>query len=109
MIVLLNCSINLYANNDEHSSTGVLSNQDSTLISYDDLRIVNSKLIELNYQKEINEHLKSVVVNDSIIIADYQKLNNEISKDCVKLRRERNAGIIVSIIAILTSIVLLLK
>ena len=52
MIVLLGCSINLLANNTNidsfHPSTGeVVQFKDSVLISYDDLRLVNSKLIEL--------------------------------------------------------------
>ena len=60
MIVLLNCSMNLLANDNLHPSTGELVElEDSVQISYDDLRIVNSKLIELKYTKEINSKLST--------------------------------------------------
>lgn len=109
MIVLLNYSMSLFANDSLHSSTGVLVNQDSTMISYDDLRIVNSKLIELDYEKEINSNLRAVVHNDSIVISDYIEVNKRINKDCDKLRRERNISFIVAIVGIITSIALIIK
>lgn len=109
MIVLLNYSMSLFANDSLHSSTGVLVNQDSTMISYDDLRIVNSKLIELDYEKEINSNLCAVVHNDSIVISDYIEVNKRINKDCDKLRRERNISFIVAIVGIITSIALIIK
>lgn len=89
MIVLLGCSINLLANNTNvdslYLSTGERVNPiDSVLISYDDLRLANSKLIELEYEKQINNNLRSVISNDSIVIRDYQILNERIIKDCKK-------------------------
>ena len=60
---------------DTIPSTG---RQDSVLISYDDLRKVNSKLIELEYEREINEHLKTIIVNDSVAI---DGLKRKIQKD----------------------------
>lgn len=98
MIVLLGCSINLLANNTNvdslHLSTGdVVQLNDSILISYDDLRIANSKLIELEYEKQINNNLRSVISNDSIVIRDYQILNERINKDCKKAIRQRNIAI----------------
>ena len=82
MIVLLSCFINLYGNTINNSSTGELKQKDSVLISYDDLRIVNCKLIELNYERETNIILRKIIRNDSLIIdtltIDNTKLNSEI-------------------------------
>lgn len=98
MIVLLGCSINLLANNTNvdslHLSTGdVVQPNDSVLVSYDDLRLANSKLIELEYEKQINNNLRSIISNDSIVIRDYQILNERINKDCKKVIRQRNIAI----------------
>ena len=95
MIVLLGCSINLSANSTNidsfHPSTGgVVQSNDSVLISYDDLRLVNSKLIELEYEKQINNNLRGIISNDSIVIRDYKILNERINKDCKKAIRQRN-------------------
>ena len=99
MIVLLSCSINLLASNKDTCcaclSTGgvVVKNtvvEDSVLVSYDDLRLANSKLIELEYEKKINTTLRSIIVNDSIIIKDYKVLNERINKDCKKAISQRN-------------------
>lgn len=111
MIVLLGCSINLLANNtgidNLNLSTGeVVQTKDSVLISYDDLRLANSKLIELDYEKQINNNLRCVISNDSIIIRDYQVLNERINKDCKKVIRQRNIAIggaaVIFVITILT-------
>lgn len=95
MIVLLGYSISLSANNIDIDSlclsTGeVVQPRDSVLISYDDLRLVNSKLIELDYEKQINNNLRCIITNDSIIISDSQVLNERINKDCKKAIRQRN-------------------
>lgn len=98
MIALLGCSISLSANNTDidslHLSTGdVVQPKDSVLISYDDLRRANAKLIELNYEKQINSNLRNIISNDSIVIRDYQVLNEKINKDCKKAIRQRNIAI----------------
>lgn len=113
MIVLLGCSINLSANNTNvdslHLSTGERVNpKDSVLISYDDLRLANSKLIELDYEKQINNNLRCVIANDSIIIKDYQVLNERINKDCKKAIRQRNIAIGGVAFMFLTTIITLL-
>ena len=114
MIVLLGYSINLSANStniDElHLSTGgVVQSNDSVLISYDDLRLVNSKLIELEYEKQINNNLRGVISNDSIVIRDYQILNEIINKDCKKAIHQRNIAIGGAVAFLITTIVLLVK
>lgn len=85
MIALLGYSTNLYASNPTDSlnlSTGeIVTPEDSVLISYNDLRIVNSKLIQLDYEQQINANLRSIIKNDSIIIKDYQVLNDRINKN----------------------------
>ena len=92
MIALLSYSINSLASDcDTIPSTG---RQDSVLIAYDDLRKVNSKLIELDYERNINEHLKSIINNDSIAINNLRNSISRINSDCErntrKLKRERN-------------------
>ena len=113
MIALLSYSTNLYANNPTdslNSSTGkevVL--KDSVLIAYDDLRIVNSKLIQLEYEQQINSNLRNVIQNDSIIIRDYKILNERINKDCKKAVRQRNIAIGSGALFFITSLILLVK
>lgn len=107
MIALSVCSINLSANDDVDSSTGELvERNDSVLIAYDDLRLANAKLIELEYQKEINDKLKQVITNDSIAISEYSKMNNRIRKDYDKTVRQRNIAVGVGVAAIVTAIII---
>ena len=113
MIVLLNCSISLSANNTNinafNPSTGDMVNRnDSVLISYDDLRIVNSKLIELNYEKDINNKLRKVIANDSIALHNYKILNDEVHKSCKKAIRQRNLAIGSAALFFLTTILTIL-
>lgn len=80
------------------------------MIAYDDLRIVNSKLVELDYEKQINANLRQVVANDSIIINDYNAINTRLNQDCKKYIRQRNIAIGGGIfITILGTILLLMK
>ena len=113
MIVLLGCSINLLANNTDvdslYPSTGERVNPiDSVLISYDDLRLANSKLIELEYEKQINNNFRSIISNDSIVIRNYQTLNERVNKDCKKAIRQRNIAIGGTAVLFLTTIITLL-
>lgn len=98
-IALLTCSINSLANNnDTSSSTGGVKQDsitnDSVLIAYNDLRIVNSKLIELEFEKEINDKLKHIVVNDSIIIDNLRIQIDNMDRDYKKrtktIKKQRN-------------------
>ena len=116
MIALLSCSINLYANDYHISSTGEVTEEDSVSISYTDLKIVNSKLIELKYEKETNNILRTIIRNDSLIIdtltinnirltSDIQKLN----KSNKKYKKQRNVGFGVGIIGIIITSLMLIK
>lgn len=113
MIVLLGYSTNLYASNPTNYlnlSTGeIVIPEDSVLISYNDLRIVNSKLIQLDYEQQINANLRTIIKNDSIIIKDYQVLNDRISKKHKKVIRQRNIAIGAGVLFFISSILLLVK
>lgn len=106
MIVLLSCSIYLYGNDYIHSSTGEV---DSVKIAYSDLRIVNSKLIELNYTKEINTKLKTIIANDSVIINSYKNINTNLFTDNKKYKKQRNVSFIATAVAIVGLVVSLIK
>lgn len=105
MIALLSYSTSCWASNIP--STG--ERADSVLISYDDLRIVNSKFIELEYEKEKNTKLRQVIANDSIIIRDYTDLNTNLKKDCKKATAQRNICLGVAVLAIIATIILAVK
>ena len=116
MIALLSCSINLYANNYHISSTGEVIQKDSVLISYNDLKVVNSKLIELKYEKETNNVLRTIIRNDSLII-DTLTINNLrltsevqiLNKANKKYKKQRNIGFGIGIVGIITTILMLIK
>ena len=116
MIALLSCSINLYANNYHISSTGEVVQEDSVLISYNDLKIVNGKLIELKYEKETNKILRTIIQNDSIII-DTLTINNlrltsevqTLNKSNKKYKKQRNIGFGIGIAGIIATILMLIK
>lgn len=109
-IALLCCSISSFANNNNIPSTGeVVNRDDSVLIAYDDIRIVNSKLIELEYEKQINENLRTIVSNDSTLIDRYATINKNLNEDCKRAIHQRNVCFGVGVVAILTSILLLVK
>lgn len=109
MIVLLSCFINsLASNNVVDSSTGGVSS-DSVLISYDDLRIANSKMIELEYQKEINSKIREVISYDSILIEKYKKDIETYKNKNEEITNQRNILFGVSSVSVLGIIILLLK
>ena len=116
MIALLSCSINLYANNYHIPSTGEVVQEDSVLISYNDLKVVNGKLIELKYEKETNNILRTIIRNDSLIIdtltidnirltSNIQTLNNTNKR----YKKQRNVGFGIGIAGIVATIFMLIK
>lgn len=116
MIALLSCSINLYANDYHISSTGEVVQEDSVLVSYNDLKVVNGKLIELKYEKETNNILRTIIRNDSLIIdtltIDNIRLANDIqtlNKLNKKYKKQRNIGFGVGMTGIITTILMLIK
>lgn len=110
MTVLLGSFMSLLASDNLNPSTGERINvADSVLISYDDLRIANSKLMELEYEKRINTNLRQIVYNDSIVINDYAKLNEKLRNNNKKVKRQRNVCLGVAIVAVLGSIISFMK
>lgn len=70
---------------------------------------MNSKLIQLDYEKQINANLRTIIKNDSIVIKDYKLLNDRISKNCKKAVRQRNIAIGAGVLFFISSILLLVK
>ena len=103
MIVLLSYSTSWCQNdNTISSSTGELTaKSDSVLIAYDDLRKANAKLVELKYEKEINDSLRSIIANDEIIIGEYNRkvdaLNKQIKQENKKYKVVVCGGLLISL------------
>ena len=91
MIVLLSYSSSWSENNATISSTGEVT-QDSVLVAVDDLRAANAKMIELRYEKEINNGLREIIKNDSIAIVALREDNNIVAAEAKKYKRQRNVA-----------------
>ena len=95
MIVLLSCSIS-WCQNDNATipSTGeLIVSNDSVLIAFDDLRKVNAKMVELKYEKEINDSLRSIIKNDDAIMREYSRNVDALKKQVKQIKRQRNLAI----------------
>ena len=95
MIVLLSCSTS-WCQNDNATIpfTGVLTaTPDSVLISFDDLRKANAKMVELKYEKEINDSLRSIIKNDDTIMREYSRNVDALKKQVKQVKRQRNLAI----------------
>lgn len=109
MIVLLSCSINsLGSDSNQYLFYGGASEDDSIKIYIDDIRTVNSKLVELKYEKETNRVLRGIVSTDSVIIVNNSKTIRQLKSKVKKTTKQRNvigvagaASIILFIISIL--------
>ena len=95
MIVLLSCSTSWCQNdNATISSTGELTaSHDSVFIAFDDLRKVNAKMVELKYEKEINDSLRSIIKNDDLIMREYSSNVDALKKQVKQTKRQRNLAI----------------
>jgi len=107
MIVLLNYSTSWSRNNSYISSTGELNviPEDSVLIDIETLKLANAKLIELRYEKEINDSLRSIIVKDDELINLY---NNQVNGLKEQVKQEKRKFNIASGIGIGTSILLVI-
>ncbi|MCQ2971679.1 MAG: hypothetical protein MJ209_00035 [archaeon] len=79
------------------SGTLLYGGVDSVFIAIDDIRIVNSKLVELNYKDDIIYNYKKLTEEDSIIISKLRydntilvKENNKYKTNNEKLKKQRN-------------------
>ena len=95
MIVLLSCSTSWCQNdNDTIPSTGELTaTPDSVLIAFDDLRKANAKMVELKYEKEINDSLRSIIKNDDLIMREYSRNVDALKKQVKQVKRQRNFAV----------------
>lgn len=95
MIVLLSCSTSWCQNdNVTISSTGELTaSPDSVLIAFDDLRKANAKMVELKYEKEINDSLRSIIKNDDAIMREYRSNVDALKKQITQAKKQRNLAI----------------
>ena len=95
MIVLLSCSISWCQNdNATISSTGELTvSPDSILIAFDDLRKANAKMVELKYEKEINDSLHSIIKNDDAIMREYSSNVDALKKQITQAKKQRNLAV----------------
>lgn len=90
------------------SSTGGVYPNDSVLVSYNDLRKANAKMIELKYTKEANSKLRDIISNDSVIQVKQANVINTTNKKVKRLKKERNVFGGISIISILAVIIAVL-
>lgn len=81
----------------QNNDSIVETKQDSVLVSIDALRIANVKMIELKYEKIINQNLLDVIYNDSLIIdalnTNWAYCEREARESNSKLRKQRNRAI----------------
>lgn len=106
LILLLTYSIS-WCQNDTILSTGVVE-QDSVLVPIQALRVANAKMIELKYEKAINENYRQTIELDSAIINALEnnlyncalELEEQITvcdEEITKIKRQRNSAIGVGI------------
>lgn len=108
MTVLLSCSINLSSSGQvTNSSTGVLG--DSVKVSINDLRKANIKLIQLDYEKAINNNLRQIIVNDSVLAEQARQRYILLDRTCKKIKKQRNIGVGAAIGSILLFIISIIK
>ena len=108
MTVLLSCSMNLSSSGQvANSSTGVLG--DSVKVSINDLRKANIKLIQLDYEKVINNNLRQIIKNDSVLAEQARQRYILLDRTCKKIKKQRNIGVGAAIGSILLFIISIIK
>ena len=81
---------------------------DSVLIAFDDLRKANAKMVELKYEKEINDSLRSIIKNDDAIMREYSSNVDALKKQVKQVKRQRNLAIGGGVLATLSMALLLI-
>lgn len=107
MIVLLSYSINS-SSKVYMPFTGGLEH-DSIKVAIDDLRKANTKLIELNYEKDINKNLRQIIVNDSVLAEQARQRYILLDRSCKKVKKQRNVACCGAAGAIILLILSLIK
>ena len=86
IVLLLTCSTSWCQNR-----------QDSVLVPIEALKIANAKMVELNYEKQINEELRNILQTDSNLINALQTNLNACETTCEdninKVKKQRNIAI----------------
>lgn len=91
MIVLLSYSTSWCQNKVTIPFTGVVEQGDTLIeVPISTIKIANSKMVELKYQKQINAGLKEIVLNDSIIIKGLQNNIAVEQNKSKKYKKQRN-------------------
>ena len=65
-------------------------------------------MVELKYEKEINDSLRSIIKNDDKIIGIYSSQTNELKKQIVQVKRERNIAGGIGICSVLLLVISML-
>lgn len=103
MLILLSTYSIIWCQNDTILSTGVVE-QDSVLVPIQALRVANAKMIELKYEKAINENYRQTIELDSAIInalennlyncaLELEEQINSCDEEITKIKRQRNTAI----------------
>ena len=103
MLILLSTYSISWCQNDTILSTGVVE-QDSALVPIQALRVANAKMIELKYEKVINENYRQTIELDSAIIdalennlyncgLELEEQINICDEEITKIKRQRNTAI----------------
>lgn len=112
MIVLSNYSISWSKSNNQDSFTGVVDSttnvQDSVFIAFSDLKVANSKMIELEYVKQINAKLNENIRLDSIYNRTILRELEQRKLENINLRRNKHKTDIFAGIELLIIILLIL-
>ena len=90
----------------QHSSTGEVI-EDSILISYDDIRVVNGKLVELEYEKDVNNKLRKVIQNDKRMMATTDSIANLLVYRNRKLKKDKKVlggALVVTLVAFIVAL-----
>lgn len=107
IITLLTYSTTSSANNIKHEYDGRPFVEDSVLLSYEDIRTANSKLIELNYEKEINYKLRTIIENDRKTLADINAKNSALNERNKQIKKQRNIAVGTTILFVFTTLLLI--
>lgn len=65
-------------------------------------------MVELKYEKEINDSLRSIIVNDNKIIREYDSYSNALKKQILQAKRQRNIAIGGGLLATLSLVISLI-
>ena len=109
MIVLLSCSTSLSSRGQTiNSSTGGFID-DSIKVAINDLRKANIKLIQLDYEKDINKNLRQIIANDSVLAEQARQRYLVLDRSCKKIKKQRNIAYCSACATIMLLILSLIK